>query len=116
LSKQHQELSQDSTPSASTKSPKPAKGATGGDTRQKLREDDEASDRTYPVKAIYFYQPVKWPDVAGAATALKVGKPNGLSGQNVIWCDTIFLHRGEFIVNGKQFMPKTAGCIQCYEF
>lgn len=110
MSKLVQEPSQASTPSVSAKLQKPAKA---GDTPQK--SPDEGSDKALPVKAIYFDKVVKWPGLAGAASSIVVGKPTNIS-QNAMYCDSIFLYRGKFIVNGKHFMHETAGPILCYEF
>jgi hypothetical protein len=108
LSKQPQERSQDSTPSATGKSPKPAQA---GVTPQKLPEDDKA----LPVRAIYFSQIIKFPGMSGAASMLVVDKSDSVS-FGALKCDSIFLYRGEFIVDGMYFIPKTAGAILCYKF
>ena len=108
LSKQHQERSQDSTPSVSAKSQKPA---PVGDTPQKLPGDDKA----IPVRALYFSQIVKFPGMGGAASALVADKSESLV-PGALKCDTIFLYKGDFIIDGIFFLPRTAGALLCYKF
>lgn len=110
MSKHAQGKSQDSTPSDTSKSPKPAQV---GDTPPRL--PDASSDKATPVKAIHFWQPIKWPDLPGAGVSLVVGKPANFR-NNVLYCESIFLYRGDFIVDGRWFMPKTSGAILNWEY
>lgn len=110
MSKQHQEKSQDSTPSATGKSAKPAQG--GGTPQKSL---DVAEDKALPVKAIHFNQVIKWPGTGGAASSIVVGKLEGI-GSAFIPVESIFQYKGKFIVNGRFFMPETASAILSYEY
>lgn len=117
MSQHVQEPSRVSTPSATVKSQKPAKA---GDTVLKLQDASKAlavpEDKAIPVKAIYFDKIIKWPGIAGASSALVVGSADAGIPGNALRCDSIFLYRGEFIINGRHFMPKSAGALLTYEF
>ena|SRR5690348_12366488 len=122
-----QDRSQDSTPTVTGKSRTDAPVAKVGDmplkspvaSRQVLkpkRLDESSDDKAVPIRAVYFDKLLKWPGIAGAATCLSVGKPGTMMSQNVMYCDSIFLYKGDFVINGQYFMPKTCGSILTYEF
>lgn len=79
------------------------------------RLDETVEQKARPVRAIYFTHLTKWPGVAGAGMCLTTAQPTSMTAQ-VIHCDSIFLYRDEFVVNGAHFMPKTCGAILCWEF
>jgi hypothetical protein len=80
--------------------------------------NDESSEKAAPVRCIHFSQLVRWPGLAGSFTTLTTTKPEvpQLNSANVCYVDSIFLYRGEFCINGRFWMPKTAGAILTWEF
>lgn len=68
---------------------------------------DEPAAR--PVKALCFTQVVNLPDIG---TGTRVVSGRGIrTWSNAITVDTIFEYRGEFIINGSFFIPKTSGAL-----
>lgn len=82
-------------------------------SKPNTKNDPTAEDKARPVRCIHFSHITKWPGVAGAGIGICVGAPPA---SNYLSVDSIFLYRGEFVVNGKYFMNKHAGCILCHEF
>lgn len=109
MSNNAQARNQGSTVSDTGRSSKLAQASV---TPQKSQGDDKA----IPVKAIHFAQAVKWPGLPGAGLSLKVGLASPGGGHNTIFCDTIFLYRDEFVINGQHFMSKYCASILTYEF
>ena len=110
-----QEQNPDSTPSASAKSPRPASTQKGGGTSLPLPAE---SDKATPVRALHFSQLVRWPGLAGSFSSLIVGKPEvaQLNAANVCYADSIFEYRGRFCVNGRFWVPETAGALLSWEY
>lgn len=79
-------------------------------------EPDALQDKAIPVKAIYFGQVVKWPQLAGAGSCLRVGRPENSLGQNIIYCDSIFEYRGSFCINAQFWVDKSCAYILCHEY
>lgn len=77
--------------------------------------ESEATDKTIPVKAINFWQSIKWPGIPGAGLSLVAGRPNDFR-SNVLYCETIFQYRGKFCIDGKYWMPETSGAILNWEY
>lgn len=75
--------------------------------------DPAAEDKARPVRVIHFWSLSKWPGIGGAGMGLGVGAKLP---SNYLACDSIFLYRGEFVVNGQYFMDKKSAGIQSYEF
>lgn len=98
---------------SNTTKPVQAKSSTANAQPQKLL--DVAEDKALPVKAVHFTQVIKWPGTGGAASSIAVGEYKGI-GSAFIPVESIFLYKGNFIVNGRYFMPITAGAILSYEY
>lgn len=80
--------------------------------------DGNSDDRAVPVRALHFSQLVRWPGLAGSFTTLTTTKPEvaQLTSANVAYAESIFLYRGDFCINGKFWMPRTAGALLTWEF
>jgi hypothetical protein len=90
-----------------------SKPAQAGGTGQKSQDESKA----VPVKALYFDKLVRFPGYAGASTQLMTGRPEVEFGSTgVTYVTSIFLYRGEFCVDGRFFVPMSAGTILAYEF
>lgn len=78
---------------------------------------EPASEKAIPVKAVHFSQMVRWPGFAGAGSSLVSRALNpSITNPSYIWCDTIFQYRGKFCIDGKWFMPESAGAILTWEY
>lgn len=72
----------------------------------KLPDESSATDKAIPVKALHFKTSVKWPEKAGAGTCLMVGTPGMSRSNSVVYCDSIFLYRNEFCIDGRWWLSK----------
>lgn len=107
--------------SSATKNSQPKENTSKGpqspvasDPRPRL----DSSDKATPVKALHFSQLVRWPGLAGSFSSLVVGKPEvaQLNAANVCYADSIFEYRGRFCVNGRFWVPETAGALLSWEY
>lgn len=107
--------SQGSTPTDTSKSPTSVEAQTAGLT---VPRSPDASDRAVPVKAIHFGQVIKWPEVSGAASSIQAGAAptTGYPKTNVAYVASIFLYRGNFVIDGRYFMPEDCSYILCFEY
>ena len=109
MSNQPQARNQGSTPSATDKS---QKRAQDGATPPK----SPAESRALAVRALYFDKPIIVPGVSGATSSIRVGGPPQGLGSNATVVESIFLYQEKFCINGRFFMPVTAGSLTFYEF
>lgn len=69
-----------------------------------------------PVRALHFSSPVKVRGYPGAGNTLVADKSGANMWSSSVAVESILLYRGEFLVDGFLFIPKTAGCILGWEF
>lgn len=95
----------------------PAGNSLGPTVEKPKRLDETVEQKAVPVRELYFSQLVRIPGTAGAATCLVAGKPELIKiSQNIQYVDSIFMYKGEFIVNGEFFIPKTCGTVFGWRF
>lgn len=89
------------------------------DSKPNTKNDPTAEDKARPVKALYFTVPTMLPGRGGASMALIAG-PKGALGApqvaNATHCESIFFYRGDFVIDGIYWMPKTMGNLLFYQF
>lgn len=82
------------------------------------RSPDDVDGKARPVRALHFSQLVRWPGLGGSFTTLSTSKPEvpQLNSANLCYAETIFEYQGKFCINGRFWMPQTAGALLTWEY